>query len=329
MDDNHDGIVTTMEPVNVNKKNKLAEAEALIVASQDKVAKVDSDIAECKIEISEAAEDFDAAKRTFKNVTFKNSEGLLEKAGFEYITFEEAEEFELSIDRNDKEDFSVETLSSGRFTGLILSIIVALLTVAAWVYLAMSKLEIDFSSVNLETVTSHIDPVLSWIGGDMISANGSVTVGALILGFSALIMAWLVYALRINLRGSKNLRIAKDTFEKSNDYCMTQEDCQREMKKVDAHLREATVEIGNFEMILNEQASVLKRVIHVEGAFDEEKEYHPSSKKVMRETEKIMRASENLLETAITKDRKLNFQSVQALNVARDVYTEYLGRIYG
>jgi hypothetical protein len=278
--------------------------------------------------ISQAAEDFDSAKRTFKNVTFQKAENLLEKAGFEYITFEEAEAFELSIDASDEEDFSVKTLSSGRFTGLILAIIVALLTVGAWIYLAMSKLGIDFSSINLETATSHINPILTWIGGDMISTNGSMTVGALILGFSALIMAWLVYAIRINIKGAKNLSIAKETFEKSNEYCMTQEECQREMKKVDAHLREATVEIGNFEMILNEQSSVLRRVIHVEGVYDEEKEYHPSSKKVMRETEKIMRASENLLETAITKDKKLNFQSLQALNSAKGIYSEYLARIY-
>jgi len=48
----------------------------------------------------------------------------------------------------------------------------------------------------------------------------------------------------------------------------------------------------------------------------------------MRETEKIMRAAENLLETAITTERKLNFKSVQALNSARGVYAEYLSRIY-
>jgi hypothetical protein len=330
MDDNHRDTVAIREtlPVSQNKKNKFTEAEALIVTSQDLVAKVDLDVAECKVGISEAAEEFDSAKKTFNNVTFKNAEDLLERIGFEYTTYTESDAFELSISESLKEKFSVDKLRSGKFTGFILAILVALATVGTWIYLATSKLGIDIGSLTVETATSHVNPVLTWIGGDIVSADTNMIMGALILGFSALIMAWLVYALRTKLRASKNLRIAKDTFEKSNEYCLSQEECQREMKKVDGHLRAATVEIKNFEMILNEQSSVLKRILHVEGAYDDEKEYHPSSKKVMRETEKIMRAAESLLETAITTDRKLNFQSVQALNFAREVYSEYLSRIY-
>jgi len=314
-----------METGNAKQKSKLAEADALIEASQELVQKIDSEVAECKIGTSEAAEKFDEVKRTFKNTTLKNADSLLEKVGFEYITHEEAEAFELSIDGTSKQDFSLKRLSSGRFTGLLLAILVALLTVAAWAYVAMTKLTIDPASLTLETAKSHLNPILEWIGG---LVGGTVSIGALILGFSALIMAWLVYALRINLKAKKNLRIAQDTFDKSTEYCMTQEECQREMKRVDSHLREATSEMRNLETILNEQSSTLKRVIHVEGIHEEDKEYHPSSKKVMRETEKTMRAAENLLDTAITQEGKLNFQSVQALNSAKSIYAEYLSRIY-
>ncbi len=328
MDEYQENIEPKMEMATINKKNKLAEAEALIEASKDLVAKVDSDIAECKVGISQAAEDFDEAKRKFKNGIFEDAENLLERVGFEYINFEEREAFELSIDGNDEENFSVESLSSGRFMGFLLAIVVALLTVVAWLYLAISKLDIDINNMSMDRAVSHVEPILKWIGGEIISANGNIVVGAFILGFSALIMAWLVYALLINLKGAKNLRIAQETFAQSKEYCMTQEECQKEMKRVDKHLREATAQIGNFETILNEQSATLKRILHVEGAYDEGKEYHPSSKKVMRETEKIMRAAEDLLETAITKDKKLNFQSVQALNAAADIYAEYLARIY-
>lgn len=311
-----------------SKKSKLVEANELIGSSKALVAKVEEEVAECKVGVSEAADQFDSAKRTFKNVTFKNTESLLEKLGFDYTTFEEREAFELALDGNSDAHFSIQNLSSGRFTGLILAFIVALLTVVAWIYLAMSKLRIDPSSVTLETAGTQLEAVLTWIGGEMFSANGNMMIGALILGFSALVMGWLVYAIRINLKGKKNLRIAKETFEESNDYCMSQEECKLEMKKVDEHLREVTKEIDNFEMVLNEQSSVLKRILHVEGAYDEEKAYHPSSKKVMRETEKMMRGIENLLATPITKEAKLNFQSVQALTTAKGIYAEYLSRIY-
>jgi len=327
MDNSYDNLEEKMVEPEV-KKNKLVEAKELIEASQELVAKVDSDVQECKVGISDAADEFDSVKRTFNNVTLKSCEGLLEKAGYEYTNFEESQEFELNVDPNQNSDFYVRSLSSGRFIGLLLALIVALLTVGAWVYFAVSKLGIDLNSLTMDTAVSHINPILTWIGGDIIGAKGNMMIGALILSFSVLVLAWLVYAIYINMKGNKNLRIAKEMYEKSNDYCMTQEECKAEMKRVDAHLREATTEVKNFETILEEQASVLKRVLHVEGAYDGEKEYHPTSKKVMRETEKTLKSVEKLLNTGITKNGKLNFQSVTALAEARSVYADYLGRIY-
>lgn len=317
-----------MEPVAVAKKSKLAEANALIEESKEIVSKVDADIAETKVDISKSAEKFDDAKRTFKNVALKNADHLLEKVGFEYVTFDEAEEFELSIDDSENKNFSLQKLSSGKFTGFILAILVALATAGAWIYVAMTKLKIDITSVTPETAMTHVDPVLKSIGGIVIPDNENTIIGAVILGLSALIMAWLVYAIRTSLKSSKNLRVAKNTLDKSTEYSLMQEESKKEMKKVNAHLQEATVEVGNLEMILNEQAATLKRIVHVEGTYEEEKEYHSSSKKVMKEAEKIMRTTEHLIETAVTKDKKLNEESVEALNDAKDVYSEYLSNIY-
>ena len=316
------------EPVAVVKKNKLAEAQELIESSKELVSKANTEVNECKVIISEAAEAFDEAKRNFNNTTFKSSETLLEKLGFDYSPYDEIEPFELSIDDDDGEGFSVQDISSGRFTGLILALLVALATLGAWIYMSLTKLKIDPKTLTPETATEQINPVLTWIGTLGGNTGGNMIIGAAILGFSALIMAWIVYAIRINMKGKKNLRIAQEMHEKSKEYCMTKEDCKREMQKVDAHLREATEEVNNFDTILNEKVATLKRVLHIEGAFDEEKEYHPSSKKCMRETEKIMQSIENLLNTAITKEGKLNFQSVQALNNAKAIYADYLARIY-
>lgn len=327
MDNNYTEIdVDMIQPE--HKRNKITEAKELIEASQELVAKVDSDVQECKLSISDAADEFDSAKRTFNNTTLKSCEGLLEKAGHNYITFHELKAFELNVNPDENEHFSVKSLSSGRFVGLLLAILVALLVLGAWIYLASIKLGIDLTTLNPETVIAHVNPVLTWVGGEMIGANGNMVIGALVLSFSALVCAWLVYAIYINIKGNRNLRIAKEMYAKSNEYCMTQEECKAEMKKVDAHLREATMEVNNLETILQEQASVLKRVIYVEGGYNVEKEYHPSSKKVMRETEKMLKGTEKLLNTAITNKGKLNTQSVEALSEARAIYAEYLSRIY-
>ena len=344
MDENKDDVVvepivdegeTQMEPEVKeelkpiqSKMSKVDEAQELIKSSKELVSKADSEVEECKIGVSQAAEDFDNAKRAVNNGVFVSCEASLEKMGFEYTPYDEDEPFELAIDDEDEERFSVDSLSTGRFVGLVLAILAALATVGAWVYLAMNKLDINPSELTIETAMTQINPVLTWIGGDIIGAKGNMIMGALVLGFTALIMAWLVYALRVNIKAKKNLVVAKETYDKSSEYCMNKEECKKEMKRVDAHLREATQEIGNIETVLNEKLSTLKRILHVEGPVDEEKEYHPSSKKEMRETEKIMRGIEKLLNTAITKNGKLNFQSVQALNNARAIYADYLARIY-
>ena len=333
MDENRDEIeiensVEEVAPVATVKKNKLSEAQELIENSKELVSRANTEVQECKVGISEAAEAFDEAKRNFNNTTFKSCETLLEKLGFDYSSYDEIEPFELSVDEDDGEAFSVQDISSGRFTGLILALFVALATLGAWIYMSFTKLKIDPKTITPETATEQINPVLTWIGTLGGNTGGNMIVGAVILGFSALIMAWLVYAIRVSMKGKKNLRIAKEMHEKSKEYCMTKEDCKREMKKVDAHLRESTEEASNFETILNEKVATLKRILHIEGAYDEAKEYHPSSKKCMRETEKVMQGVEKLLNTAVTKDGKLNFQSIQALSNAKAIYADYLARIY-
>ncbi len=311
------------------KKSKLEEAQELIENSKKIVSQVDSEVDECKIGVSEVANEFDVTKTTFNETVFSNSKNLLEKVGYEYSSSDDDEPFELSLgNEEEQEKFSIENINTGRFTGLILALIMGLLTAIGMVYFALTQLKIDLKTVTPETITEQINPILTWIGTFGGHTGGNMIVGAIILGFSALIVAWIVYAIRVNLKAKKNLHVAQKVYEKTSEYCSSKENCKSEMKKIDSHLREAIVEISNFKMMLEEQIAKLKRVLHVEGEYDEEKEYHPTSKKIMRETEKEMRAIEKLLNTAVTKNGKLNFQSVQALSSAREVYADYLGRIY-
>jgi len=310
------------------KKSKLEEAQELIESSKKIVSQVDSEVDECKIGVSEVANEFDATKATFNETVFSNCKNLLEKVGYEYSSSDD-EPFELSLgNEEEQEKFYIENIKTGRFTGLILALIMGLLTAIGLVYFALTQLKVDIKTLTPETATEQINPILTWIGTFGGHTGGNMVIGAIILGFSSLIVAWIVYAIRVNLKAKKNLYVAQKVYEKSSEYCMSKEECKGEMKKIDSHLREATVEISNFKMMLEEQIAKLKRVLHVEGEYDEEREYHPTSKKIMRETEKEMRAIEKLLNTAITKNGRLNFQSVQALSSAREVYADYLGRIY-
>ena len=313
------------------KKSKQVEAKELIESSKELVSKVDHQVEECKIGVSKAAENFDEMKQTFNSVTFKGSQELLETVGFEYNSAldELNEPFELALEDKNRTTIDIKNISSGRFTGLLLAIGAALVTLAIWIYFATQKLNIPLN-VNMtpEAAEAHINPLLSWIGGGITGAIGNPMFGALILGFSALLMAWLVYAIRVNLKANKNLDIARKTYEESTEYSIGKDDCKKEMERIDAHLKESSKEVENFTILLNEQNAILKRVVYVEGASSEEHHYHPSSMKTMRDTERLMRAMEKLLNTSVTSEGKLNLKSEQALSNAQAVYVDFLGRIY-
>jgi hypothetical protein len=311
------------------KKNRALEAKDLINSSQELVWKINSDINECKVGISKATVDFDTQKRTFINETFKNSEELLKKVGIEYgVSSESHRLFELSLDSMNKSRLIINDINSGRFTGTILAIITALLTLFGWLYFAVKQLNISLESVNLKMIENNIPPVLEWIGST-IGVEGQPMVGASILGLSILSIAWLVYAIRVHFRTNKNLRIAKKAFIESREYSFVQDGCKKEILGVDGHLRESIVSIENFGFLLTEQNAILKRVIHVEGLPSAEgHSYHPNSKKVIRDISRLMKSIEDLLNTSITKNGVLNPESQKALSISTAVYDDFIARMY-
>jgi len=309
-------------------KDKIAEAQELIRDSKDLVSEVDSSVQECQLGVSKAADDFDTQKRAFLNKTFRSSEELLTKVGIEYGTNKSLHEpFELSVNSS-VANLEIEYISSGRFTGMLLALSMAMLTFFGWIYFGTKQLNISLDNITFKSIETNMDAVLSWIGGGVVGLHGHPMVGALVLGFSTLIMAWIVYAVRVYFKTHKNLRVAKKAYIESKAYSFSKDECKKEMLRVDAHLREAIISIENFSVILREQNGILKRIVYVEGVAHEDKNYHPSSKKIMRETEKIMNSIETLLNTSVTKEGTLNPQSQKALSISKAVYAEFVGRIY-
>jgi len=316
-------------PEESGTKEKIIEAQELMESSKEMVSEIDSQIEECKVGISQAADDFNVVKRAFMNETFKTSEELLEKVGVEDILSNISHEpFELFVDSTIGDELSIDYISSGRFSGMILSFFAGLLTFSLWVYLAIKNLNLSVDKVSFQGNESYIDAVLLWIGGGFMGMKGHSMLGALILGFSVLVVVWLVYAMRVHFKAHKNLRIAKKTYVESKEYTFSKDECKKEMLKVDKHLRESIVVIDNITFILNEQNAILQRIVHIEGIYDEEKGYHPNSKKVMRETQRVIKSAETLLNTPITKNGKINPQSQQALASSSAVYADFIARIY-
>ena len=311
-------------------KHKAIESKELIESSQSLVFQVENEVNECKIAISQASIDFDTKKRAFIHQTFVISEEILQKVGIEYGASAEINRpFELSLDSMNHNYLNINSITSGRFTGLILALISALTTLLIWLYFASKHLNIPFEELNISILEEKMNSIFEWIGNG-IGVVGEPMVGASILGFSIFSIAWIVYALRIHFKRNKNLRIAKKAFIESREYSFVQDGCKKEILRVDGHLRACIVSIENFGCLLNEQNAILARVIHVEG-FSSLKEghlYHPNSKKVIRDISRLMKTIEDLLNTPITKNGTLNPESQKALSISKAVYEDFIARIY-
>ena len=318
-----------------NKKgsiNKVVESKELIESSQNLVFQVENGVNECKVAIFQSSVDFDTKKQNFINQTFIHSDELLQKVGIHYdVSSELNRPFELSLDAMNHDYLNIKSISSGRFTGTVLAIITVILTLFVWLYFANQNLDILLQEVNLVSIKEKMDMIFVWITKG-IGVVGEPMIGALILAVSLLSMGWLVYALRIYFKSNKNLRIAKKAFIESREYSFVQEGCKKEILSVNGHLRETIVSIENFDCILTEQNGILKRVLHVEGLPSLPEgyhNYHPDSKKVIRDINRLMKTIEDVLGTPITKNGTLNPESQKVLSISKAVYDDYIVRIYG
>ena len=310
------------------KVSKVQEVKELMESSEKCVAEVDSTMRKAKGMILKTASQFDELKRTFHHTTFKNTEELLEKIGADNLLLQGDESFELSLNQSDKNYFNMRTIYTGRFTGIVLALFSFLVTIVLWLYFATKSLNIDSKSFTFANFKEEAIPLLDWIGGGIINIEGTATMGAFVLGLSGLFVASIVYAVRVSMKANKNLRVAKKTFSETAQYTYTQEESKSEMKIIELHLDGINQQIQNFNVLLDEKNAVLKRILYIEGQKDTLLEYHHNSKIIIRDTERLVNTIERLLTTSITKEGRLNPQSVQALSTADAVYEDFIAKEY-
>jgi len=306
------------------KKNE--QAKELIAKSKEIIYKADIEVEAIKKSIANDVEKFEELKNSLLSTTIPQNKSLLEKASFVYIPPERDEEFEISIDNGDN-DITIKDISGGSFTAFIFAIISMLATAIGWMYLASTQVGIEIKPPVIPDNAS-IDKMLAWIGGGMTGGDGNTLYGMITIGVSALIIGWFVYKIIVSLKENRNLKVAKETFEKSNQYLEKQKETKIELERIDEHIKKIVPLLEDYQVLLNEENAKLQRIIHVEGELEDNSQYHPSSIEEMKETERLMEKIEEVMTRPITKEGRLNENSIYALNEAINLYEYYLSKIY-
>ena len=311
-----------------NFKSKNEQAKELMENSKEIISKADKEIEVTKSSIAKDVDRLQDIKNSFLNTTFTKSQILLDKASYKYTQKESDEPFEISLDTIN-EDISLKNISSGRFTGFILSLLTMLLVAVGWIYLAITNLGIKLQLQPPKIPNNEtIDKIFTWIGGGMTGAEGNIMAGEATVAISALILGVLVYKVYISLQENKNFKIANDIYEKSHNYLKKQQETKSEIEKIDEHIKQVIPTLEDYKYLLDEQNGKLARILHVEGIKEDYETYHPTSVETMKDTEKLMNRVQELITTPVTKDGKLNENSTFFLYEAKEVYEYFLSKIY-
>ncbi|NEW59704.1 hypothetical protein GSY74_00265 [Sulfurovum sp. bin170] len=318
-----DELIIEEDMVKTSTKNE--QAKELMKSSAQLISEADSAVEITKKSVSENVNKFEDAKKSLLNTTLTQSQDLLERASYEYSKQELDDPFEVSLGTID-ENIKVGNISSGGFSGFILALLAALGVVGAWIYVASTELGVALTPeiINNEAEQTSI---FKWIGG-ITGADVDPILGMVTVGVTALLIAWIIYKLRVSMKENKNFRVANETFEKSNIYVEHQQEAKTEMQRIDEHIVEIIPVIENYRVLLNEQNAKLERVLHIEGIKEDNSEYHSSSVENMRESERLIQRVEELVTTPITKDGQLNEASVTALIEAKSVSDYFVSKLY-
>ena len=327
-----EGVVKVEEKIEETVKKlkkpltKNDEAKALMKNAEMLVSKADSDVKEVESVVAEHVSEFKENKEVLADNVLVETKALLSKANYEYSVDEELEPFEFSLGST-REKVQIKSVTTGRFTGFIFALLGMLATAGAWLFFASQK---TGSVIMLDKVPeqSALDAMFTWIGGGMTGSTGNPLFGMITLVLSSLFVGFLIYKMRVSMKENKNFKVANNALEKSYAYVEEQKESMSEMELIDAHILSATPLIKDYSVVLEEENAKLKRVLHVEGSFEDMNEYHPNSKHIMEEAVNLMKRAERFINAPVSKDGRFNEDSVTAYREAKALYSSYITQTY-
>jgi hypothetical protein len=320
---NDESTALTVQPVKVKKH---IEAKKLVDEAKSIVEASDNEMEDCKILLEDDLRDYDVAKKALKSGGFNAAKALLVELGVSDDAPDESDDNGVDFEANDNlKPIVLKNVHSGRFTGLLLSLLGGLVTLGGLIYWATEKLDMTLYLDNVPSNES-MQSIFGWFGTQIgrpdDAANGGILVGLVVL----VVMA-LIYALRVWLRGGKNLRFASEQMKETQKYITHKSNCKLEMDRVDAHITDAIKVLKDHEVVLFEQVGKLKRVLHFEGQKSGVSAYSTKSSEMMKETEMLIENISRFMSTSMSEEGKLSGKSTLFLHAAKETLEKVLAKL--
>ena len=310
---------------NKNVKKHMA-AKQLVEEAKSIIDANEQQLKECKLLLDNDLKDYEDAKKTLNVNALDDAKALLVEIGHSSVSDLEMPDEPVVFEEDDSmEPVYVRDVSSGSFTGLLLSVVAGVATLGGLVYWATEKLGMTLNIAKVpDDVTTH---KIANFFSNLVGMGDNAQVGMGVVALVTLLVMFLVYKIRVALKGGSNLRFAENQMKETQKYVTHKANCKTEMDRVDTHIKEAIALLKDYEILLNEQNGKLKRILHFEHVDAEEHGYHHTSIEEMKETELLIHQVQAFISQPIAKKGKLSEESIEALEQTEEKVEAFLKRL--
>jgi len=313
--------LTTQE----KKMKKHQEAKKLVLEAKSIVKDSENELQDCKLLLEDDIEEYVEALKALKQGGLDESKELLFK-----LRDIDLDAREIDVDKKifeAKDDFQplhLKDVSSGKFTGFLLSLLGGVATFGGLIYWVTEKLEITLDITKVPS-NETIQTIFGWFG-TQVGRQDDAIVGGVVIGAVVLVVMALLYMLRVGLKGRSNLHFAKTQMKETQKYITQKSNCKAEMDRVDAHITEAVKVLKDYEILLHEQKSKLKRIFYFEEGKSKSSEFNEKSLFIIKDTQGLVEHIEKFIATPMSYEGKLSEENQTTLQSAKTYVSQLLKR---
>ncbi len=302
------------------------KAKKLVDEAKDMVKASETEMQECKLLLDEDIKEYTAALKELKENALDESMILLSKLDDVELdlksTQDESSVFEA---KDDIVPLVLKDVYSGRFTGILLSLLGGVATFVGLLYWASKNLGIT-SDLSKVPSSETVQTLFGWFG-KLVGRGDDAIVGGVVVGLAVFAVSVFIYLIRVSLKSRANLDFAQAQIRETQEYISRKKDCKAHMDRVDAHIQEAVKVLKDYEILLAEQNGKLQRIFYFEREKNKLSEFSNNSLRTMEETQGLVMNIQDFITTPMSYKGKLSEESESALQSAK-VYVEKLLKVW-
>jgi len=307
------------------KQKKHTQAVIKVATAQSRIQSADEEIEACMARVEEDLNAFKTVQKRFFEQALHPSQQMLKAVGANDHVFEGIPTPKVDLEDPSLTPVEIVKLSSGTGRGLLYGLLGGVAVVGGWCYAATQALGLPLIPErfpDMERVTQS----LGWVA-QLMGQGDNVMVGGTIIGVSAVVIGWGIYALTKTVKGSANLKQAAKIEEDTEFYCTKKGECKAQMEKVREHVANAQKMIEKYEVLLAEQNAALQRALFIEEAetYDQ---LHAHSQQTVKTIKKLTTEVERFLETPMAEHGILSKEGIEILERTNKAANDHVMGLY-